>query len=225
MRDKNRVWIFDTTLRDGEQAAGGNLNVAEKLQIAQRLARLGVDVIEAGFPAASPGDFECVRTIAKEVQGPVVAGLARTRENDIRSCYEAVKDAPRRRIHTFIATSPIHMKDKLRLTPEEVLQEVRLGVSLAAGLVEDVEFSAEDASRSELPFLIEVFRTAVAAGATTLNIPDTVGYATPDTFHDFCRAIMEGVGAPDDVVYSVHCHDDLGLAVANTLAALRAGAR
>lgn len=225
MRDKNRVWIFDTTLRDGEQAAGGNLNVAEKLQIAQRLARLGVDVIEAGFPAASPGDFECVRTIAKEVQGPVVAGLARTRENDIRSCYEAVKDAPRRRIHTFIATSPIHMKDKLRLTPDEVLQEVRLGVSLAAGLVEDVEFSAEDASRSELPFLIEVFRTAVAAGATTLNIPDTVGYATPDTFHDFCRAIMEGVGAPDDVVYSVHCHDDLGLAVANTLAALRAGVR
>ena len=121
MRDKNRVWIFDTTLRDGEQAAGGNLNVTEKLQIAQRLARLGVDVIEAGFPAASPGDFECVRTIAEEVQGPVIAGLARTRENDIRSCYEAVKDAPRRRIHTFIATSPIHMRDKLRLTPEEVL--------------------------------------------------------------------------------------------------------
>ena len=140
MRDKNRVWIFDTTLRDGEQAAGGNLNVAEKLQIAHRLARLGVDVIEAGFPAASPGDFECVRTIAEEVQGPVIAGLARTRENDIRSCYEAVKDAPRRRIHTFIATSPIHMRDKLRLTPEEVLEEVRFGVSLAVGLVEDVEF-------------------------------------------------------------------------------------
>ena len=224
-RDTNRVRIFDTTLRDGEQAAGGNLNVTEKLQIAHQLARLGVDVIEAGFPAASPGDFECVRTIAEEVRGPVVAGLARTRENDIRRCHEAVKAAPRRRIHTFIATSPIHMKDKLRLTPEAVLDEVRSGVSLAASLVDDVEFSAEDASRSELPFLIEAFKTAVASGATTLNIPDTVGYTTPEAFHDFCRAVIEGVGAPDHVVYSVHCHDDLGLSVANSLAAVRAGAR
>ncbi|NLL36318.1 MAG: 2-isopropylmalate synthase [Fretibacterium sp.] len=224
-RDKNRIWIFDTTLRDGEQAAGGNLNVAEKLQIAHRLARLGVDVIEAGFPAASPGDFECVRTIGQEVQGSTIAGLARTREQDIRACYDALKSAPSRRIHVFIATSPIHMQDKLRLKPEEVLQEVKTGISLASSLFEDVEFSAEDASRSELPFLIKVFKMAVASGATTLNIPDTVGYATPEEFYEFCKAIIEGVGAPEHVIYSVHCHDDLGLAVANSLAAIRAGAR
>ncbi len=223
--DKNRVYIFDTTLRDGEQAAGGNLNVAEKLQIAHRLALMGVDIIEAGFPIASPGDFECVNTIAKEVQGSTIAGLARTKEADIRAAYEAVKVAPKHRIHTFIATSPIHMKDKLRMTPEEVLNEIRSGVSLARSLVEDVEFSAEDASRSELPFLIEAFKIAVASGATTLNIPDTVGYATPDEFYDFCKAIIDGVGAPENVIYSVHCHDDLGLAVANSLAAIRAGAR
>ncbi|MDR2522922.1 MAG: 2-isopropylmalate synthase [Synergistaceae bacterium] len=223
-RQQNRVYIFDTTLRDGEQAAGGNLNVAEKLQIARQLSRLGVDVIEAGFPAASPGDFACVEAIAREVKDSVVAGLSRTKKEDIRACFEAVKSAPRRRIHTFIATSPIHMEHKLQMKPDEVLEEIRSAVSLACGLVEDVEFSAEDASRSELPFLIEAFKTAAAAGASTLNIPDTVGYATPDEFYEFCQAIIKGVDAPK-AVYSVHCHNDLGLAVANSLAAVRAGVR
>ncbi|MDR2176293.1 MAG: 2-isopropylmalate synthase [Synergistaceae bacterium] len=222
---EGHVRIFDTTLRDGEQAAGGNLNAAEKLQIARQLGRLGVDIIEAGFPAASPGDFACVETIAREVTESVIAGLARTKEEDIRACYGAVKDAPRHRIHTFIATSPIHMQYKLKMTPEEVLEEIRSAVSLARRLAEDVEFSAEDASRSELPFLIRAFKTAAEAGASTLNIPDTVGYSTPEEFHDFCRSVIEGVNAPREVVYSAHCHNDLGLAVANSLAAIRAGIR
>ena len=222
---KDHVRIFDTTLRDGEQAAGGNLNVAEKLQIARQLGRLGVDIIEAGFPAVSPGDFACVEAIAREVTESVVAGLSRTKEEDIRACHNAVKDAPRHRIHVFIATSPIHMEYKLKMTPEEVLEEIRFAVSLARQLTEDVEFSAEDASRSELPFLIRAFKTAVAAGAATLNIPDTVGYATPEEFQGFCRSIIEGVNAPEEVVYSAHCHNDLGLAVANSLAAIRAGIR
>jgi 2-isopropylmalate synthase len=223
MINHSRVRIFDTTLRDGEQAAGGNLNVAEKLQIARHLGKLGVDVIEAGFPAASPGDFTCVEAIAREVSDSIIAGLARTKEEDIRACSDALKNASRRRIHTFIATSPIHMEHKLKMTPEEVLKEIQFAVSLARSLTEDVEFSAEDASRSELPFLIEAFKAAAAAGAATLNIPDTVGYATPEEFGDFCRSIIEGVGA--DVVYSVHCHNDLGLAVANSLAAVRSGVR
>ncbi|MDR3265775.1 MAG: 2-isopropylmalate synthase [Synergistaceae bacterium] len=225
MSAKGRIRVFDTTLRDGEQAAGGNLNVAEKLQIARQLGKLGVDIIEAGFPAASPGDFACVETIAREKLDSIIAGLSRTKEDDIRACHAAVKDAPRRRIHVFIATSPVHMQYKLDMTPDEVLREIQFSVSLARELVEDVEFSAEDASRSELPFLIQAFRTAVAAGATTLNIPDTVGYATPEEFQGFCRAVIEGTGAPENVVYSVHCHNDLGLAVANSLAAVRAGAR
>jgi 2-isopropylmalate synthase len=222
---KDRVRVFDTTLRDGEQAAGGNLNVAEKLQIARQLGKLGVDIIEAGFPASSPGDFACVEAIAKEVPECVIAGLSRTTENDVRTCYNAVKGAPRHRIHIFLATSPIHMEYKLKMTPEQVLKEIQFSVSLARELVEDVEFSAEDASRSELPFVIQAFKTAVAAGATTLNIPDTVGYATPEEFQTFCRSIIDGVGAPDGVVYSVHCHNDLGLATANSLAAVRAGVR
>ena len=223
--EKNRVRIFDTTLRDGEQAAGGNLNVTEKLQIARQLGRLGVDIIEAGFPAASPGDFNCVQTIAREVPDVVIAGLSRTKEADIRTCYDAVKVAPQHRIHTFIATSPIHMEYKLKMKPEQVLQEIQFAVSLARSLVDDVEFSAEDASRSELPFLIEAFKIAVASGATTLNIPDTVRYATPEEFQAFCKAIVEGVAAPENVIYSVHCHNDLGLAVTNSLAAINAGAR
>jgi 2-isopropylmalate synthase len=222
---KDRVRIFDTTLRDGEQAAGGNLNVAEKLQIARQLGKLGVDIVEAGFPAASPGDFDCVEAIAREVPEPIIAGLSRTREEDVRACYDAVKKAPRHRIHVFIATSPIHMEYKLRMTPDQVLDEVRSSISLARSLVEDVEFSAEDASRSELPFLIRVFKEAVAAGAATLNIPDTVGYATPEEFQRFCKAIMDGVEAPEHVIYSAHCHNDLGLAVANSLAGVQAGVR
>lgn len=219
------VRIFDTTLRDGEQAARINLNKSEKLQIARQLARLRVDVIEAGFPASSPGDFESVQAIAREIKGPIIAGLARTRAEDIKSAAEAVKDADHPRIHTFIATSPIHMEFKLKMDKEGVLAEVRKGVSLAKTLIDDVEFSAEDASRSDVQFLIEVFKTAIECGATTLNIPDTVGYAQPDEFYSFVKKIIDEVNAPKNVIWSVHCHNDLGLGVANSLAAVRAGAR
>ena len=224
-QDPNRVRIFDTTLRDGEQAARINLNVAEKMQIAKQLAGMGVDAIEAGFAAASPGDFECVKNIAKEVKGTTITSLARTRDNDIKAAADALKGAERSRIHTFIATSPIHMEYKLKMTKEQVREEVRRAVRLARSLCGEVEFSAEDSSRSELDFLIEVFRIAVDGGATILNIPDTVGYAVPEEFAAFCKKIMEGVGAGTDVTYSVHCHDDLGLAVANSLAAVKVGVR
>ena len=219
------VKIFDTTLRDGEQAARINLNEGEKMQIARQLARLRVDVIEAGFPAASPGDFQSVQAIAREIKGVTIAGLARTREADIRAAGDAVAPAEKKRIHTFIATSPIHMEHKLKMTEEEVLAEVKSGVSLARSLVEDVEFSAEDASRSDIDFLIKVFKLAIECGATTLNIPDTVGYAMPYEFGNFCKAIIDGAAAPSNVIWSVHCHNDLGLAVANSLAAVRAGVR
>lgn len=223
---EDHVRIFDTTLRDGEQAARINLNKGEKLQIARQLARLGVNVIEAGFPASSPGDFESVQAIARELtDGTIVAGLARTKPDDIKAAAAALKDAAHPRIHTFLATSPIHMEHKLKMSKQEVLDEVREGVTLARSFIDDVEFSAEDASRSEIPFLIEVFKTAVECGATTLNIPDTVGYAQPGEFYDFVKAVIDGVNPPENVVWSVHCHNDLGLAVANSLAAVRAGAR
>lgn len=225
MFDNNRVYFFDTTLRDGEQAAGVNLNAAEKLQIAKQLARLKVDVIEAGFPASSPGDFNCVKTIAREVKGVTVAGLARTREGDIRAAAQAVGEAERSRIHTFIATSEIHMAHKLQMTPDQVLAEARAAVSLARSLADEVEFSAEDASRSDIPFLIKIFKLAVECGATVINIPDTVGYAMPGQFSRFVQDIIEGVAAPAGVIFSVHAHDDLGLAVANSLAAVQGGAR
>ncbi|SHN60190.1 2-isopropylmalate synthase [Desulfovibrio litoralis] len=225
--EDNRVIIFDTTLRDGEQAAGVNLNVQEKVQLANQLCKLKVDVIEAGFAAASPGDFDCVAAIAKVAKGTgtTVASLARTREADIRAAAKALEVTDKARIHTFIATSQIHMEYKLKMTREQVLNEVRSGVSLAHSLCKDVEFSAEDASRSDLAFLIEVFKLAIECGATTLNIPDTVGYAVPDEYGAFVKKVIEGVNAPKNVIYSVHCHDDLGLAVANSLAALKAGAR
>lgn len=218
------VRIFDTTLRDGEQAARINLNTGEKVQIARQLERLNVDIIEAGFPAASPGDFEAVRQVAEEVRKPVIAGLARTREGDIIAAGEALQKAARSRIHTFIATSPIHMEYKLKLKPEQVLAEVASGVKLARSLSEDVEFSAEDASRSEIDFLVEVYATAIENGATTLNIPDTVGYAMPSEFEEFCRSIIKRVNKPG-VIWSVHCHNDLGLGVSNSLAAVKAGVR
>ena len=224
MSTYEHVRIFDTTLRDGEQAAGINLNTKEKLQIAAQLAKMKVDVIEAGFPAASPGDFDAVQLIAREIPGPIIAGLARTRREDIAAAAEAVKPAAKPRIHTFIATSPIHMEYKLKMTPEEVLEEVRQAVTYARSLVSDVEFSAEDASRSDPAFLGEVFRVAAECGATTLNIPDTVGYAIPTEFGDFLAAVIEASGRPD-VIWSTHCHNDLGLAVANSLAAVRAGIR
>ena len=221
----NRIYIFDTTLRDGEQSPGVSLNVQEKLKIAHQLARLGVDVIEAGFPIASPGDFEAVRAIAREVEGPVITGLARINDRDIDRAWEALQEARRPRIHVFIATSDIHMKYKLRLSREEVLAAVRRGVARAKGYCQDVEFSPEDASRSDMDFLCQVLAAAIEAGATVLDIPDTVGYAIPAEFGRLIGAIHRRVAGIDRVQVSVHCHNDLGLAVANSLAAIENGAR
>jgi 2-isopropylmalate synthase len=229
----NYVRIFDTTLRDGEQSPGATLTSPEKLEIARALARLGVDVIEAGFPAASPDDLEGVRRIAREVgqmagpggQPPIICGLARATPTDIDKAWEAVRYAARPRIHTFLATSPIHMTYKLRLDPEEVVEQVWAMVDYAKGLCDDVEFSPEDAGRSDPEFLYLVLAEAIKAGATTLNIPDTVGYTTPDEFGALIAGIKRHTPGIDDVIVSVHCHDDLGLATANTLAGLRAGAR
>jgi 2-isopropylmalate synthase len=220
-----RVYFFDTTLRDGEQAAGVNLNAEEKLQIARQLAKMRVDVIEAGFPAASPGDFSCVQLISREVRDATICGLARTREGDIRAAAQALSQAENPRIHVFIATSPIHMEHKLKMSPSEVMDQARSGVKLARSLAPEVEFSAEDASRSDAGFVIRIFKLAIEAGATILNIPDTVGYALPEEFYQFCKTIIEGVAAPPGVVFSVHAHNDLGLAAANSLAAVRAGVR
>lgn len=219
-----RIIIFDTTLRDGEQTPGVNLTAAEKLEIAKQLARLGVDVIEAGFPITSPGDTKAVATIAESVEGPVIAGLARTNRADIERAWEAVKHAKKPRIHTFIATSEVHMKYKLRKTPEEVIAMTKDAVSFARSLCDDVEFSAEDATRSDPEFLYRVFEEAIAAGATTINVPDTVGYTTPNEFRSLIADIKKNVRGIDKVVISVHCHDDLGLAVANSLAAIEMGA-
>lgn len=224
----DHVRIFDTTLRDGEQAPGFTMTRDEKLQIAAQLARLGVDIIEAGFPAASPGDWEAVKAIAEAVgtpDGPVICGLARANRADIERCWTAVEPASRKRIHVFLATSDIHMEHKLRMSREQVLAAVSEMVGFARTLCEDVEFSPEDATRSDPEFLYEVLRRAVAAGATTLNIPDTVGYSTPEEYGALLRGIRENVLGTEDVTLSTHCHDDLGMAVANTMAGLRAGAR
>src|SRR3712207_4144575 len=221
----DRVIIFDTTLRDGEQSPGISLNTAEKLEIAHQLARLGVDVIEAGFPISSPGDFAAVRAIAREVHGPVIAGLARAHAADIERAHEAVRDAERPRIHTFISTSDIHIRHQLQSTREDVKGQARAAVAHARSLVEDVEFSPMDATRADVDYTAEVVQIAVDEGATTINIPDTVGYATPDEYAAFLRRLYELVPGLRDVVVSVHCHDDLGLAVANSLAGIGAGAR
>jgi 2-isopropylmalate synthase len=233
----NHVRIFDTTLRDGEQSPGASLTSAEKLEIARALARMGVDVIEAGFPAASPDDLEGVRRIAMEVgsrlQGdldssrhvPIICGLARAARSDIDAAWLAVQHAARPRLHTFLATSPIHMRYKLRLEPAEVVERVREMVSYARSLCPDVEFSPEDAGRSEPEFLYHVLGEAIQAGATTLNIPDTVGYTTPEEFGALIAGIMANTPGIEKVTVSVHCHDDLGMATANTLAGIRAGAR
>jgi len=217
------VRIFDTTLRDGEQSPGISLNLKEKVEIAEQLARLGVDVIEAGFPISSDGETEAVKAIAETVRGPVIAGLARVDPGDIDRAAEAVATAERARIHTFIATSDIHMKAKLRMTPAEVVAAAAGGVERARRYVDDVEFSCEDATRSDPEFLVEVFRATARAGATTLNLPDTVGYALPAEFGALLSYLREEVG--EDVIWSVHTHDDLGLAVANALAGVEAGAR
>ncbi|MBW7958489.1 MAG: 2-isopropylmalate synthase [Anaerolineae bacterium] len=235
MSSPDTVLIFDTTLRDGEQSPGATLNVEEKLEIARQLSRLGVDICEAGFPIASPGDFEAVRRIAEEVgpltegrkdgQPMVIAGLARANETDISRAYEAVRSAPRHRIHTFLATSDIHLKHKLRIDREECVDQVIRAVSYARSLCDDVEFSPEDAGRSDPEFLVQVLGEAIKAGATTLNIPDTVGYTTPDEFGWLIDYLITNTPGSDRVIWSVHCHNDLGLATANTLAGIKAGAR
>jgi 2-isopropylmalate synthase len=230
------VRIFDTTLRDGEQSPGATLTSEEKLEVARALARLGVDVIEAGFPSASQDDFDAVRRIAESVgmhsvpgrpqtEPPIICGLARATEKDIQRAYDAISVAKHPRIHTFLATSPIHREHKLRMTKEQVVTRTREMVTFARSLCEDVEFSPEDAGRTEPEFLYEVLAVAIAAGATTLNIPDTVGYTLPDEFGPLIAGIMSNVAGIEKVVVSVHCHNDLGLATANALAGIRAGAR
>ncbi|MHB8778195.1 MAG: 2-isopropylmalate synthase [Anaerolineales bacterium] len=232
----NYVKIFDTTLRDGEQSPGATMTSVEKLEVAHHLARLGVDVIEAGFPAASPDDLEAVRRIAVEVGNPnagdsearipIIAGLARANKPDIDKAWEAIKDAQKPRIHTFLATSEIHMKHKLKMDPEDVVQRVSEMVTYARTLCADVEFSPEDAGRSDPEFLYVVLGEAIKTGATTLNIPDTVGYTTPDEFYKLIDGIIKNTpGMHEGITISVHCHDDLGLATANALAGIQAGAR
>jgi 2-isopropylmalate synthase len=221
----DRVLIFDTTLRDGEQSPGISLNTTEKLEIAHQLARLGVDVIEAGFPIASPGDFEAVQAIAREVHGPIVAGLARANPADVERAWEAVREAERPRIHTFVSTSDIHIVHQLQATREDVKGLARASVAQAKGYCDDVEFSPMDATRADLDFTAEVVQIAIEEGATTINIPDTVGYAMAQEYADFLTALYERAPGLRDVVLSVHCHDDLGLAVANSFAGVVAGAR
>jgi len=220
-----RLIIFDTTLRDGEQSPGASLNTPEKLEIAHQLARLGVDVIEAGFPMASPGDFEAVKLIAKEVKGPEIAGLARCVKADVEACWNAVKHAKKPRIHTFIATSDIHLEKKLKMTRAQVLEKATEMVRFAKSLCRNVEFSAEDATRTDVDYLCQVYEAAIDAGATTINVPDTVGYAIPHEFGNLIRHILETVSNIEKAVISVHCHNDLGLSTANSLAAVAAGAR
>jgi 2-isopropylmalate synthase len=223
--DANRVHIFDTTLRDGEQSPGISLNTGEKVEIAQQLARLGVDVIEAGFPITSPGDFEAVEAIARRVEGPVICGLARTHKADIDAAWGAVKDAQRPRIHTFISTSDIHIEHQLQTDREDVKGQAKAAVALARAYCEDIEFSPMDATRADVEFTAEVCAIAVEEGATTINIPDTVGYTTPEEYAEYFRRLYELVPGLREVETSVHCHDDLGLAVANSYAGVLAGAR
>jgi 2-isopropylmalate synthase len=220
-----RITVFDTTLRDGEQSPGCSMNVAEKLRMAHQLDRLGVDVIEAGFPIASEGDFAAVRAIAAAVQRPIIAGLARACTKDIECAWEALKGAARPRIHVFLATSDIHLKYKLRISRQQCLEQAVEAVSLAKSLCDDVEFSPEDATRTDPAFLCQVVEAVVAAGATTVNIPDTVGFTTPVEFGELIRSIRETVRGIEKVTISAHCHDDLGLAVANSFAAIAAGAK
>jgi 2-isopropylmalate synthase len=222
---KEKVIIFDTTLRDGEQAPGATMNLEEKLLIAKTLEKMGVDVIEAGFPAASNGDFEAVNRIAKIIKKSVICGLARAKKSDIERTAEAVKPAVKPRIHTFLATSPIHMEFKLKMNEGQVLEAIKDSVSLARNFVPQVDWSPEDATRSKRDFLFKAIETAISAGANTINIPDTVGYTTPEEYFDLISAIKNNVTNIDKAIISAHCHDDLGMAVANSLAAMRAGAR
>ncbi len=225
MSEKDRVTIFDTTLRDGEQSPGCSMTVDEKARMARQLDRLGVDVIEAGFPVSSEGDFQSVQAVAREICRPVIAALARCCRGDIERAWQALQAVARPRIHTFLATSDIHLQHKLKLSRRECLEQARDAVRFAKSLCEDVEFSPEDATRSDSDFLCDVLQAVIEAGATTLNIPDTVGYAVPSEFGDLIQKIRRQVRGIERVTISVHCHDDLGLAVANSLAAVSAGAR
>jgi 2-isopropylmalate synthase len=221
----DQLIIFDTTLRDGEQSPGASMTRDEKLRIARQLERMKVNVIEAGFAAASNGDFEAVKAVAEAIRESTVCSLARANENDIRRAGEAIRPAASGRIHTFIATSPIHMEKKLRMTPDQVVEQAVRAIGWAKEYTDDIEFSAEDAGRSEIDFLCRIFEAVIKEGATTINVPDTVGYNVPEQFAETIRRLIERVPGSDKVVWSVHCHNDLGLAVANSLAAVRAGAR
>jgi 2-isopropylmalate synthase len=225
MPASDRVLIFDTTLRDGEQSPGASMNLPEKLEVAQALQDLGVDVIEAGFPIASPGDFEAVQAISRQVEGAIICGLARCNDSDIDRAGEALCDAARKRIHVFLATSSIHREFKLGMAKDEIVRRAVTSVERAKNLCDDIEFSAEDAARTELDFLAEIVEKVIAAGATTVNIPDTVGYAVPEQYAAAIRHLKRTVAGIDKIVLSVHCHNDLGLAVANSLSAIREGAR
>jgi 2-isopropylmalate synthase len=222
---QDKIIIFDTTLRDGEQSPGASMNLAEKLEVGMALRDLGVDVIEAGFPIASPGDFESVREIARQIHGPIICGLARCNNPDIDRAWEALKDNPKPRIHVFLATSAIHREFKLRMAKEEIVRRAVDGIKRAKSYLNDVEFSPEDAARTELDFLTEVVEKAIEAGATTINIPDTVGYAMPEQYAKVIAHLKKNVRGIEKAILSVHCHDDLGLAVANSLAAVLEGAR
>jgi 2-isopropylmalate synthase len=219
------VKIFDTTLRDGEQSPGCSMNVEEKLRLASQLEALGVDILEAGFPIASEDDFTAVREVARTCRRPIIAALARALREDIERAWEAVREAERPRIHTFLATSDIHLRSKLKITREQALDQITMAVSLARSFTDDVEFSPEDATRTDLDFLCATVQAAVDAGARTVNIPDTVGYTIPREYAHIIRTLRERVTGIEDVTISVHCHNDLGLAVANSLAAIEAGAR
>ena len=222
---QNAIVVFDTTLRDGEQAPGFSMDVPSKLAMARALDALGVDIIEAGFPIASPADSEATRQVARDVRRPVIAALARTRQADIEEAARALEPAERKRIHTFLATSDLHLERKLRITREACLEQIVDGVRRARNFTDDVEFSAEDATRSDRDFLCRVVEAAIAAGATTINLPDTVGYATPEDIREFFEEIRGRVPNADKAVFSTHCHDDLGLAVANSIAAVQGGVR
>src|SRR5580704_15238580 len=223
--ERVRITVFDTTLRDGEQSPGCSMNVQENLRLAHQLDRLGVDVLEAGFPIASDGDFAAVQAIAATIRRPIIAGLARACPRDIERAWQALKGAARPRIHIFLATSDIHLQYKLKISRQQCLDQAVEAVSLAKSLCDDVEFSPEDATRTDPDFLCQVVEAVVAAGATTVNIPDTVGFTTPVEFGELICTIRENVRGIENVTISAHCHDDLGLAVANSLAAIAAGAR
>src|SRR6056300_1187402 len=225
MSDKDKIFIFDTTMRDGEQSPGASMSLEEKIQIARIFDELGIDVIEAGFPIASPGDFEAVSEVSKILKNSIPAGLSRASKKDIDACHEALKAAPRFRIHTFISTSPLHMKHKLNKTSEQVLDAIKESVTYARNFTDDVEWSCEDGTRTDMDYMCKTVELAINCGAKTINIPDTVGYTTPSEYIKIITTLKNKVPNIDKAILSVHCHNDLGLAVANSLAGVAAGAR